>query len=655
MCGIAGFFSLNRAAPEEELQQIAQRMSCALMHRGPDGEGIWTNAAEGIGLAQRRLAIIDLSPAGKQPMFSVCGRYVIVFNGEIYNYPQLREELGATESYRGHSDTEVLLAAIRRWGLAEALRRSVGMFALALWDRQEHTLWLARDRMGEKPLYYGVMGDTLLFGSELKGLRCHPAWRGEVNREALALFMRHNYIPAPYTIYTGVHKLLPGTLLRLPCNGAPQAWHSLPQAFWSVREQAQAGQRQPFTGDDAAAVDELDRLLRQSVAGQMLADVPLGAFLSGGIDSSTVVALMQAQSDRPVRTFTIGFSEAGFNEAKHAKVVAAHLGTEHTELYISPQEAQAVIPHLPTLYDEPFADSSQIPTFLVSQLARRHVTVSLSGDGGDELFGGYDRYRVGKNLWQKIQRIPLPVRHFVAAGIDTVVPYRTSGLLPPGIQHILMTSLSRGHKLAEVMRNPSARSFYRQIVSHWKQPTALVLHSNEPETILTRSLSDVDSLCLLQQMMVWDMLSYLPDDILVKVDRASMGVSLESRAPLLDHRVVEFALSLPLGLKVRNGQGKWLLRQVLDRYVPSTLIDRPKMGFGVPIHEWLRGPLRGWAEELLSVERLRREGYLHAESVRSAWTAHLDQHPAYHSALWNVLMFQAWLAEESAPKAGAAN
>lgn len=645
MCGITGFLDPARGINDAELQHIAQRMTDTLKHRGPDADGIWTDEGTGIGLGQRRLSIIDLSPAGQQPMFSACGRYVIVFNGEIYNYRKLRDELAPHETYRGHSDTEVFLAAIRHWGFENALRRSVGMFAVAIWDREERELLLARDRMGEKPLYYGTMGDVFLFGSELKALRAHPQWRGQLDRNAIALFMRHNYIPAPYTAYQNIRKLLPGTLVRVGFDRGSRQWNiSQPVAYWSVQECAQIALDQPFAGSDAEAIAELDRLLRQSVAGQMVADVPLGAFLSGGVDSSTVVALMQAQNDRPIQTFTIGFSEAEFNEAEYAKTVATHLGTDHTELYITPEEARAVIPRLPTLYDEPFADSSQIPTFLVSQLARRHVTVSLSGDGGDELFGGYDRYQLGDRVWSRVGWIPVPLRKLAAQAIESMIPTSAPSILSSGTQRYLSMTLARSHKLAEIIRHETSQSVYRQIVSHWKQPSSLVIGAGEPETILTRPLNGLAELPLMQQMMVWDMLSYLPDDILVKVDRASMGVSLESRAPFLDHRVVEFALHLPLSMKVRKGQGKWLLRQVLDQYVPRTLIERPKMGFGVPIREWLHGALRPWAEELLSEERLRQEGYLDVDTVRSVWTAYLNQEHGWHSSLWNVLMFQAWYA-----------
>jgi asparagine synthase (glutamine-hydrolysing) len=654
MCGITGFWNFSQNLSTEKLQAIANKMSHRLLHRGPDSGGSWVDAEVGIAFTHRRLAIVDLSAEGHQPMVSAEGRYVIVFNGEIYNFRELQrqlEQLG--HRFRGHSDTEVLLAAFSQWGLEAGLRRVVGMFAFALWDRQERLLHLGRDRLGEKPLYYGWMGDTFLFGSELKALQAHPEWQGEINRNALALFMRHNYIPAPYSIYKGIYKLTPATLLTLTTEDRKSI--PTPVPYWLAKSVAEAGVKNPFSGSEAEAIAHLDSLLRDAIRQQMVADVPLGAFLSGGIDSSTVVALMQAQSSQPVKTFTIGFYEDGYNEAKEAKAVAQHLGTDHTELYITPEEAISVIPKLPTLYDEPFSDCSQIPTFLVSQLARQHVTVSLSGDGGDELFAGYNRYIWGRQIWQQLGWMPYALRHVAARGLMARSPQawnrsfaRLNSLLPKNFNQ--RQPGDKLHKLAEVLAAKSPEAMYMGIVSHWKDPESLVLGASEPTTTLTDPKSWAELPDFTERMMYWDTMTYLPDDILTKVDRATMGVGLEARVPFLDHRVVEFAWKVPLSLKIRNGQGKWLLRQLLYQYVPSSLSDRPKMGFAVPIDDWLRGSLLDWAEALLSEHRLRQEGFFNPQLIRQKWTQHLGRE-AYGSLsrrnwqyyLWDVLMFQAWL------------
>jgi asparagine synthase (glutamine-hydrolysing) len=594
-------------------------------------------------------------------MVSAGGRYVIAFNGEIYNHVELRKavekgggphpgplpegEGGA--AWRGHSDTETLLAGFDAWGIEATVRRAVGMFAFAVWDRQARTLTLGRDRLGEKPLYYGWQGDAFLFGSELKALKAHPAFAAAVDRNALALLMRHNAIPAPYSIYQGIKKLLPGSLLTMSLQNR----HAEPVRYWDACQVVAGGLAQPFVGSPDEAVDALDKLLRDAVAQQMMADVPLGAFLSGGVDSSTVVALMQAQSSRPVRTFSIGFHEAGYNEAEHAKAVARHLGTDHTELYVTAQQAMDVIPRLPSLYCEPFADSSQIPTFLVSQMARQHVTVSLSGDGGDELFGGYNRYVLGQRLWGKLSRLPVGLRAALARGIHALSPDAWNRLLGP-IQPLLPMGLSQAnvgdklHKGAAVMAAQTQAELYRLLVSHWAEPEALVLGSQEPPTVLTDPALQPQADNFVHQMMALDTVTYLPDDILTKVDRAAMGVSLETRVPMLDHRVVEFAWQLPLDYKLRGGVGKWPLRQVLYKYVPRELIERPKMGFGIPIDSWLRGPLRDWAEDLLDESRLRQEGYFNPQLVRQKWIEHLSGRRNWQYLLWNVLMFQAWLAEQ---------
>jgi len=645
MCGIAGF--IDRTAREPQL--ILKSMTEAIKHRGPDDEGQWFDKETGIALGHRRLAILDLSQAGTQPMESVNRRFVIVFNGEVYNHNELRNALDArtTHSWRGHSDTEVMLAAFEEWGIEQAVRKFVGMFVFAVWDRREQTLTLVRDRVGEKPLYYGTFGNTFLFGSELNALRKHPAFRGEIDRNALALYLRHNYIPAPYCIYHNVKKLPAGKHITV----RPGKATGQPIQYWSARQVAEVGIAQPFSGTDQDTVKELERLLLQSVENQMVADVPLGAFLSGGIDSSTIVALMQAQSERPVKTFTIGFHEEEYNEAVHAKEVARHLGTEHTELYVTPQQALDVIPRLPQIYDEPFSDSSQIPTFLVSELTRRHVTVSLSGDAGDELFGGYNRYFWGRDIWRNMGWIPPILRGYISQGIHSISPVTwdkffniCSPIMPSKLQQNIPGD--RMHKLADILGAVHPTAMYYDLISHWKDPKKIVLDSTEPATPLTDHTQWLSCNNVTHQMMYLDTITYLPDDILVKVDRAAMAVSLETRVPFLDHRVIEFAWRLPLSMKIRNGQGKWILRQVLYKYVPEELIDRPKMGFGVPIDSWLRGPLRVWAEDLLNESRLRQEGFLNPEPIQQKWKEHLSGNRNWQYLLWDVLMFQAWLAEE---------
>lgn len=619
------------------------RMGEAIMHRGPDNSGVWVDVDAGIGLSHRRLSILDLSPAGHQPMTSVSGRYVIAFNGEIYNHLDLRRQLG-DRAWRGHSDTETLLAGFELWGTEQTLQCAVGMFAIALWDRNTRTLILARDRMGEKPLYYGWQDEVFLFGSELKALKQHPIFKGEIDRESLALYLRYSYIPMPHSIYRGIYKLAPGTLLRVHVNDRQL---SDPIPFWSLKDIAKHGQNEPFQGSDEEAVASLEVKLLDAVRLQQIADVPLGAFLSGGIDSSTIVALMQAQSSRPVRTFTIGFQEAGYNEAENAKAVARHLGTDHTELYVTPAQAQSVIPHLATLYDEPFGDSSQIPTYLVSQMAREHVTVSLSGDAGDELFGGYNRYAWATRILQH----PIFLRKLVAEGLSALSPSawnRLSIALGPALPKS-MRFVSPGdklHKFASILGAESQETIYRSLVSTWPAPETVVLGSNKFETFLGASSTWTDMSEFEHRMMYLDAMNYLPDDILTKVDRAAMGVSLETRVPFLDHRVVEFAWQLPLSMKIRQGQGKWILRQVLYKYVPKELIERPKMGFGVPIDAWLRGPLRDWAENLLNEPRLKQEGYFNAALVRQKWAEHLTCTRNWQQQIWAVLMFQAWLDEQ---------
>lgn len=629
-------------------------MSRKIAHRGPDDWGVWTDAVFGIALSHRRLSVLDLSAAGHQPMVSGSGRFVIAFNGEIYNHLELRKELGEI-AWRGHSDTETLLAGFDAWGVESTLARAVGMFAIALWDREERSLCIARDRLGEKPLYYGWQGDALLFGSELKALKSHPAFRGEINRDALTLLLRHNYIPAPHSIYRGIQKLPAGTVVRFMMGSGNLEIGNYPEprAYWSLRSTVDDAFAKPFAGDDRDAIDALELQLKESIGLQMIADVPLGAFLSGGVDSSTIVALMQAQSSRPVKTFTIGFQEDGYNEAEYSRAVAKHLRTEHTELYVTPDEARSVIPRLPTLYDEPFSDSSQIPTFLVSQMARQHVKVALSGDGGDELFGGYNRYFLMRKIWRYVRRLPPEMRHAIVSAIEAIPP-RAWNLVYGGIAKVLPRNLrsvqlgDKTHKLAEIFECKDPEAIYYGLISHWKQPMDVVMGAREPETIMTHSRDSEGIPDIEQFMMYLDALSYLPDDVLVKVDRAAMGVGLETRAPFLDHRVVELAWRLPLSMKIRNGQGKWILRQVLNKHVPKVLTDRPKMGFGVPIDSWLRGPLREWAEALLNEGRLRREGFFNPEPIRQKWAEHLTGQRNWQYHLWDVLMFQAWLEKERA-------
>ncbi|UCI18887.1 asparagine synthase (glutamine-hydrolyzing) [Mesorhizobium sp. B2-1-8] len=643
MCGIVGI--VGGAAATSSGPFSVRCMADMIRHRGPDGDGVWTDAEAGVALSQRRLSIIDLSSAGAQPMLSHSGRHVIVFNGEIYNHGEMRthldREFGA-HAWRGHSDTETFLAAIEELGTKRALELAVGMFAFGLWDRRERTLVLGRDRLGEKPLYYGRIGKAFAFASELKAFRPLPDWRPDIDRNALALLMRHNYIPAPYSIYQGIRKLRPGHLLVL--SDPMREPHV--ESYWSAREVAEQGQRDPFQGSPEEAVNEVERHLRRALEGQMIADVPLGAFLSGGIDSSAIVAVTQSISSRPVRTFTIGFDEAGYNEAGHAQQVARHLGTDHTELYLSERDALEVVPQLPGIYCEPFSDSSQIPTFLVSKLARGSVTVALSGDGGDELFSGYTRYALADALWNKLSRIPTGLRR-ASASLATLASPGLYNNVAGGIMPLLPQRLRRErvgdkiHKAASVLSLRTMDDVYRRLCSHW-EATEIIPDAAEPPTMLT-GLEALPALPgNVERMMYIDMMSYLPDDILVKVDRAAMAVSLETRVPLLDHRLISFALSLPLSIRRGGNQTKWPLRQLLYRHVPKALVERPKMGFGVPIDAWLRGALREWAEALLDERRLREDGFFRPEAIRRAWSEHLSGHRNNQYLLWDVLMFQSW-------------
>lgn len=637
MCGIAGLIDANRS--EMELRRAAQSMADTLIHRGPDGSGLWVDGEAKVAFGHRRLAIIDPSPLGAQPMASPSGRYQIVHNGEIYNFIELRSELEAKGfSFRGGSDTEVMLAAFEAWGVAASLERFIGMFAFAVWDKERRDLSLARDRLGIKPLFWGTQRKMFLFGSELKALTACPGWSPEIDRNALAAYMRWNYVPSPHSIYQGVRKLEPGTLLVVRAGEPARLTR-----YWDMRRVARAGLAEPHDMMDAEATDRLEKLLLDSVTRHMRADVPLGVFLSGGIDSSVVAALMRARSARPVRTFSIGFHERDYDEAPHAKAVAAHLGTDHTELYVAPSDCLAVIPHLARYYDEPFADSSQVPTLLLSQMTHRHVTVALSGDGGDELFAGYTRYHWAEMIHRRFGRLPLSVRTSAASAI-AAVPGRFwevgARLLPERRRPARVAS--RALTFASLLSADGADAIYRRQHTHWTDPATVVPGGREVHGLPFDPTVAVEIPGFIERMQFLDSVTYLPDDILTKVDRASMAVSLEVRVPLLDHQIVEFVWGLPLSMKVRRGRDKWLLRQVLSRYVPRNLVERPKMGFSVPIGQWLRGPLRDWAEALLEERRLVRDGMFAPLPIRQAWEAYLNGTSLGHEAIWGVLMFQAW-------------
>jgi asparagine synthase (glutamine-hydrolysing) len=620
MCGLAGLWSEGEPGGEQ-LAGTAKAMAATLSHRGPDHADAWADARGGVALAHRRLSVLDLSSQGHQPMRSADGRFVIVYNGEIYNHEALRSQLereGRAPAWRGHSDTEVFLAAVTAWGFERALQALTGMFALAVWDARERELLLARDRMGEKPLYYGRVAGAFAFASELKAFRACRGFSRRVDRQALALYARYAYVPAPWSIYEGVRKLPPGTWLALGAADLAARRLPEPRRYWSLAAAVERGQASCFRGGEGEAVQELERVLSAAVRRQIIADVPVGAFLSGGVDSSCVVALMQQAGDGPARTFTIGFRESKYDEARHAAAIARHLGTSHTELYVTPREALDVIPRLPETYDEPFADSSQIPTSLVARLARQHVTVSLSGDGGDELFGGYNRYVWGPRL----ARLPALLRGPAARAL--------SGVAASGPQ-----------KLARALGAANGEALYEGLASFWAEGSPV--REAPPVPSVGERCASLQSLSLAERMMYWDAATYLPDDILAKVDRAAMAVSLETRVPMLDHEVVEFAWRLPPAMRVRAGRTKPLLRRLLERHVPRKLFERPKMGFAVPLEHWLRGPLRGWAESLLAEPRLEREGWFDAARVRAAWREHLEGRRERQHDLWIVLMFQAWL------------
>lgn len=648
MCGICGF--LGGRMLSDEMNMTVRRMAETIRHRGPDDGGAWVNPRNRVALGQRRLSIIDISPAGHQPMTSHSGRYTVVFNGEIYNHPELRDRLerrAGSIRWRGYSDTEVLLTGFDVWGVVPTLTELNGMFAFAVWDSSELVLYMARDRMGEKPLYYSWQQGVLIFGSELRALRTYPKFAAAIDRKALKAFFQLNCIPAPQTVYENVWKLPPASYLRASVGqtGAEAV------TYWSARQVAINGMRNRRELTDEEAVDRLDGLLRDAVRMRMISDVPLGSFLSGGIDSSIVTALMQAQSPQRIRTFSMGISERGFDEAPQALAVARHIGTDHTEMYISDQDAKDVIPLLPQIYDEPFSDSSQIPTYLLARLTRQHVTVALSGDGGDELFGGYNRHLWTDRMWKSMRCIPLPLRHALAKAVTSLSTDTWDDLfrqyerwLPSAMRHRIPGY--KLHKMAAIATANSPATIYGRLTAHWKTEDGLVREDGGISAHSATRSGWSDTMNVAEEMMFLDSVTYLPDDILVKVDRASMATALEGRIPLLDHRIYEFSWSLPLRFKLRDGKSKWILRQLLARYVPAALTERPKSGFGVPLAAWLRGSLREWGEDLLSEKRLKADGYLNPGPVRRKWTEHLSGRGHWEYHLWDVLMFQAWLESQ---------
>jgi asparagine synthase (glutamine-hydrolysing) len=653
MCGIAGI--LGGSLDGNETARLLSSMGEAIRHRGPDDSGTWFDLDSRIGLAHQRLSILDLSLAGHQPMHSSGQRYVVVFNGEIYNHLELRDDLkschGNDLSWRGHSDTETFLACVEQWGFEKTLKQAIGMFAIALWDRKDRTLYLARDRMGEKPLYYGTQAGMLVFASELKGIQEHPTFSFNICRSALMKYLKYNYVPAPHTIYQDVYKVLPGTYLKINLNDLQSKGLKDPVTYWSYSKVLRDGKEKPFAGGEKEAVVALESKLMRAVKIQQLSDVPVGAFLSGGVDSTLIASLMQAQSSRPINTFTIGFDEKDFNEADHAATVARHLGTHHHEVYLSSAHILKVIPKLGKIYDEPFADVSQVSTHLVCEIASTSVSVALSGDAGDELFGGYNRYLIAGRLWNLMAMLPLPFRQILSNAMGRISPHRwqwlygvTKGLLSSHLH--VSQPVDKIHKLIELLAVHNEHALYNSLVSQWKSPQSIVLNGHILDNLSEIYDYEMPSLGFEEWMMFMDTQTFLPDDILVKTDRAAMSVSLETRVPFLDHRVVEFAARLPMDLKIRFGKGKWILRQILDSHVPREMIERPKMGFGIPIGSWLRGPLRDWAEDLLEESRLRKDGFFNPIPVRQKWIEHLSGKRNWEYLLWNVLMFQAWLVEQ---------
>lgn len=638
MCGILGFLNKSKKFKKYEYEIMIKKMLDSIYHRGPDGFGIWSNTQGNVFLGHRRLSIIDLSSNGKQPMTSETGRFTITFNGEIYNFDEIRKEILKVNNYRfkSNTDTEVILAACETWGILESLKKFVGMFAIALFDNEENCLYLIRDRLGEKPLYYGWQGDSFIFASELKAFREHVDFKGEIDRDVLSLYFKYNYIPSPFSIYKHIYKLLPASVFKMDLT----TYEHKIFKYWDI----DTTNKFDTSYSDEELIQQLEKLILQSVRRQMLSsDVPIGAFLSGGVDSSTIVALMQSLSDKPINTFSIGFFEKDYNEANFAKDVAKYLGTNHTELYVEPHKTYDIIQKIATYYDEPFADSSQVPTFLVSQLAKKYVTVVLSGDGGDELFGGYTRYLLINNFWKKINYIPLSLRKVMSKTINLVENFEIQKFLDSSIQK-KMYQIFRGANLLTI-KYPE--DLYNHFISSWNPSNEIVLGSKPLDAFITsaegRSLAR--NLSFYEWMMFVDLNMYLPDDILVKVDRASMAVSLETRVPLLDHNVVEFAWKLPFNQKVRGNISKWILKQIMYKYLPKELMDRPKKGFGVPVGQWIKGPLREWAEDLLNEKTLKEQGFLNTKIVKEKWEEHLLGIRNLQPQLWSILMFQSWLKE----------
>ena len=647
MCGINGFYSKTSSTFDNAIV----RMNLAISHRGPDNNDFWIDKKSGIILGHQRLSIIELSSAGNQPMKSSSDRFVLTYNGEIYNHLQIRTKLQNSDKnirWKGASDTETLLAAIEIWGIKITLQEIEGMFAFALWDKKERSLTLVRDRIGEKPLYYGFQNkqgnQVFMFSSELKALKAHPIFEGEIDKNVINLQLRHSCIPAPYSIYKNIYKLLPGNYLKLKDSDLKKGLIPASRNYWSLKEIAVNGNAKPIKLSETDIQDDLESNLKNSIKKQIISDVPIGAFLSGGIDSSVVVALMQSQSNYPVKTFTIGFEDDNYSEAKYAKKISKHIGTDHTELYVSPKKALDIIPKLPLIYDEPFSDSSQIPTFLVSELAKKQVKVALSGDGGDELFCGYNRHLMSNKFENIINYMPLDLRKIISFLLKTISSKnwtKFSKILPGFNRHVNLGD--KIYKVANVISANSSHEIYHRLCSHWQNPSEIVKNSEEPKTLLSELKNNLKELNSQQQMMVMDFLTYLPDDILVKIDRAAMSSSLETRTPFLDHKLIEYVWKIPHQLKFRNNKGKWILRKILNKYIPKNLTERPKMGFAIPIDSWLRGELKDWAENLLNEKKLEQQGYFNSKLIRKKWIEHLSGKKNWQSDLWDVLMFQAWL------------
>ncbi len=650
MCGISGFYSKF-----SKFNNVIVKMNSAISHRGPDKNGVWLDKNSGIVLGHQRLSILDLSSKGNQPMQSKSGRFVLTYNGEIYNHLKIREELKKNNTnlkWKGSSDTETLLESIDFWGIEKTLSKIDGMFAFGVWDQKIRSLILARDRIGEKPIYYGWQGKennkVFLFGSELKSLKVHPEFEGEINRDTITLQLRHNCIPAPHTIYKNIYKLLPGHYLELKQNDLAKKLLNNPKQYWSLKDIVMNSNKNKLNFNYVEIEEDLEKKIKKSVEKQMISDVPIGAFLSGGIDSSTVVALMQSKSTKPVNTFTIGFNENDFSEARYAKKIAKHLSTNHTELYVSSREAMEVIPKISTIYDEPFSDSSQIPTYLVSQLTKQHVKVAITGDGGDELFCGYNRYIKTEKFSTLFQFTPLVLRKILASIIHSISPQNLDKL--SNFWSSFNQTVNFGDKMHKGANILSAKNFsdiHYILCSHWQNPTNVVKNSEEPGTLLTKFKPDLANLNNQEQMMVLDLLTYLPDDILVKVDRAAMASSLETRVPFLDHNLIEYVFKIPHSFKFKNGQGKWILKKILEKYVPNNLTDRPKRGFEIPLAAWLRGPLRDWAEDLLNEKKLEKQNYFNSKLIREKWSEHLSGKKNWQHHLWDILMFQAWVEKNN--------